>query len=107
MSRAFGIVLFLLCSLFCVAAPRTMRVDYYHAGNSQQDSGFLAELTRRRLGLLIGPAPLVLQAAPLGLPLPEGVEHRPDDQAGHGGPGDQQRVHLTQRTGPAQPSGAS
>jgi IgA Peptidase M64/Peptidase M64 N-terminus len=37
MKRAFGIVLFLLCSLFCAAAPRTLRVDYYHSGNSKQE----------------------------------------------------------------------
>ena len=36
MKRAFGVVLLLLCSLFCFATPRTLRVDYYHSGNSQQ-----------------------------------------------------------------------
>ena len=37
MKRAFAFVLFLLCSLFSAAVPRTLRVDYYHSGNSQQE----------------------------------------------------------------------
>jgi len=32
-----GIVLLLLLSLFSFAAPRTMRVDYYHAGNAKEE----------------------------------------------------------------------
>src|SRR6266536_5671527 len=37
MKRVFGIVFLLLCSLFCVATPRTLRVDYYHSGDSKQE----------------------------------------------------------------------
>jgi hypothetical protein len=39
MRRLFGLVCwFFLFSLFALAAPRTIRVDYYHAGNSKQES---------------------------------------------------------------------
>src|SRR5882762_9464116 len=38
MKRVFSVVLFsLLFSLFSFATPRTMRVDYYHAGNTKQE----------------------------------------------------------------------
>jgi IgA Peptidase M64/Peptidase M64 N-terminus len=38
MRRTLGVVFFLLLSsLLSLAAPRTLRVDYYHTGNSQQE----------------------------------------------------------------------
>jgi hypothetical protein len=38
MKRSLGVVAaFLLLSIFSFAAPRTMRVDYYHTGNSREE----------------------------------------------------------------------
>ncbi len=37
MQRTLCIVCFLLVSLLSFAAPRTIRVDYYHTGNSKQE----------------------------------------------------------------------
>ncbi len=37
MKRTFALALILFASLASLAAPRTMRVDYYHTGNSQQE----------------------------------------------------------------------
>jgi hypothetical protein len=36
MKRTLALIVPLFASLACVAAPRTMRVDYYHTGNSEQ-----------------------------------------------------------------------
>jgi hypothetical protein len=35
--RLFAILACLLCSLISLAAPRTLRVDYYHTGNSKEE----------------------------------------------------------------------
>ena len=61
----------------------------------------------RRGRKLRRPAALVLQAAPIGQPPAHRVQRTADDEPGDRYPGDQQRVHAWQGTGPVATGGAS